>query len=77
MNAFGVEPFVVNDLKFTVLFQTGVFVIDDIHQFLVIADDTEFTGRDINLVENDVVEIQFLDFAGQRYFAPDKVFVAS
>ena len=77
MYALRVEPLVANDFEFTVLLQTGVFVIDDIHQFLVIADDTEFTGRDINLVENDVVEIQFLDFAGQRYFAPDKVFVAS
>ena len=77
MDPFGMEPFVADNLEFTILFQTGVLVIDEIHQFLVETDDTEFTCRDVNLVEGNIVEVQFLDLALQRYLSPDVVFVPS
>ena len=56
MNTFRVEPAVANDFKFAVLFQTGVFVVDDIDQFLVVADDAEFSCWDVNIVEGNAVE---------------------
>ena len=77
MYALRVKPLVADDFEFTVLLQTGVFVVNDVDQLLVVADDTEFTSRDVCLVEGDTVKGQFLDFARQRNFTPDKVFVAS
>ena len=71
------EPAVIDGLQLASLFQTGVLVVDEVHQLLVVADDTQFTGRDVDVVEGDVVETQFLNLMTERYLAPDVVFRVS
>ena len=71
------EPLVTDIIEFTILFQAGIFVIYDIDEFLVVANDTEFTCRDVNLFEGNAVEIQFPDLAGQRHLTPYEILIAS
>ena len=57
------------------LFQTGVLVINDVDNILVIADDSQLTGRDVNSVKHKAVEMKFLDFALNRFLSPNEVIV--
>ena len=66
---------VVDFLQFSGLFQTCVLVVDDVDKFFVIADDSEFAGRDVYLVEGDAVESEFLNLMAEGDFSTDVVLV--
>ena len=68
--ALGMEPVVVDLLQLTGLFQSGVLVVDDVNQLLVVADDSQFAGRDVNLVECYAVETELLNLMVEWYLSP-------
>ena len=55
MDALWVEPLVAQHLQVAILFHTGVFVVDGVDEFLVIAHDTDFAFRDIDGVDDECV----------------------
>ena len=75
MLAFGMEPVVVDLLQLAGLLQSGILVVDDVDQLLVVADDSQFAGRDVNLVECYAVEAEFLNLMLEWYLSPDIIFV--
>ena len=52
------EPLVVDLLQLSGLFQTGIFVIDSVNQFLVIAYQTQFARRNVRHVGHQTVECE-------------------
>ena len=71
MFQFRIEPVVVDLLQVAGLFQSGVLVVDDVNQFFVIANDTQLTSGDVDIIEDDAVKSQFLNLIGEWNLAPD------
>lgn len=71
------EPLVTNLFKFSILFQTGVLIINDVYKFLVISYYAQFTRRNVYVTESKAVNLKFFDLLGQRYGTPDKIFVSA
>ena len=67
------EPAVVDGLDIASLFETGELLVDEVDDFMVVANDAQLTSREVNFVEGNVVDVQFLDFTFQRQLAPDEV----
>ena len=71
MGTFGVEPLVVDALQLTRLLQTGIGVVDGFDERLVIADDTQFSCGNVDVVEQQTVESVLPDLHLQRHLTPD------
>ena len=73
MDALRVEPFVVDGLQFASLFQAGEFVVDDVNNLLVVANDAQLAGRNVNAVEHKAIEMILLHLALEGFLAPDEI----
>ena len=58
MDAFWVEILIADKLEFSRLFESCITIIDGIYKLLVIADDTQLSGRDVNLVKDNIVQTE-------------------
>ena len=67
MLAFRMEPTIVYLLQFACLFQAGILVVNDINKVFVVTDDSQFSGRDVYLIEGYAVIL----VAGNRRICPE------
>ena len=70
------EPLVAQCLEVTALFQTGVFIVDGIDEFLVVAHNTYLAVRNVDRACDQCVDGQFLLLPVQWPLAPDEIVVA-
>ena len=77
LDAFGVEPTILDDGNLTTLFQSGVVVVNLFDERTVAPHDVYLGDGDAHIVEGDALDVQFLDFPLQRFLAPDVVFIVA
>ena len=75
MDAFWVEILIADKLEFSRLFESCITIIDGIYKLLVIADDTQLSGRDIYLVKDNIVQTELLDLQTEGNLTPGGVLV--
>ena len=75
MDAFGMEILITDKLEFSRLFESCIAIIDGIYKFLVIADDTQLSGRDVDIVKDNIVKTELLDLQTEGNLTPGGVLV--
>ena len=56
MLTLGMEPMVVDFLKLSSLFKSRIFFVDEVDEVFVVSDDSQFAGRDIDIVKDNVLK---------------------
>ena len=73
MLQFRTEPTVVDGLYVASLFKTGVFLVNQIDNLVVIADDMQLASRNVDFVKGDAVDAKLLNLTSQGQVAPQEI----
>ena len=77
MLSFRVEPFVVDLLQLSCLFQTGIFVIDGINEVLVITYQSQFAWWDICHLGHQILESELFQLPLNGHLSPEEIVVGA
>ena len=77
MLSFRVEPLIIDFFQLPSLFQTGIFVIDGINEFLIIAYQTQFSRRNIGNISCQVLESELFQLSLNGYLTPEEIIVCA
>ena len=61
MDALRMEPFVVDALQLSCFLKTGILVINEVDDVLVVTHNVQLAGRNVNILKYQAVEAQFLN----------------
>ena len=75
MDAFWVEKLIADKLEFSRLFESCISIIDGVYKLLVLADDTQLSGRDIYLVKDNIIQTELFDLQAEGNLSPGGVLV--
>ena len=75
VDTLGMEPLVADALDVARLLESGIGIVDGIYEFLIVADDAEFAGRDVDLVEHHAIDTILLELGLEGNLAPDVVLI--
>ena len=65
MLKFRTEPTVVYGLYVASLFKTGVFLVNQVDNLVVIADDMQLASRQVDFVKGNAVDAELLNLTFQ------------
>ena len=77
LDAFGVEPAILDGGDLTTLLQARILVVDLLDKLAVTTYDMYLRDGDTDIVEYDTLQVEFLDFPLQGLLAPHVVFVVA